>query len=582
MMAGSGKKGPTADSARGNSSGDADGQRVDRRQKAQDRRERLIAEHRAEAASHTFETSDEVVIDGNAFLKPTAATKEEEETASSASVVSVGEPSSSTLSGAQMPGWQLPQIGGEDWQENPDPVAESDPLEKARVRLAALEGKSALMARGGAGAGGFSRTLSARAEEEVRHDQCAQGRRVAVYDEHLHAEGHALPPFEVYVHVPYCYRRCGYCDFNTYVTQDFGEGASQRDYAATAVQEMRRLRLWQEMTGQPSRLASTVYFGGGTPTLLPTRDLAAMLREIQTLWGLAPGVEVTTEANPDTVSAASIRQLADAGFTRLSLGMQSAVPHVLKTLDRTHRQKNVELAVRWAKNAGLSTSVDLIYGTPGESMDDWRTSLEAAISLGTDHISCYALTLAPQTRMGRQVKSGEIAPPSDDDEAAKYRLADELLSAAGYRWYEISNWAKPGKEDRHNLGYWRGADWAGIGPGAHAHYGRLRTWDSRHPLVWTRQIRRQILPWAGSEWVDDTENVEETVMLGLRLREGLSLDRVAQTAGMPVGAATLERLQAEDLIERFDGPDGEPRIRPTLRGRLLNDAVISVVLDDLL
>ncbi len=282
------------------------------------------------------------------------------------------------------------------------------------------------------------------------------------------------------------------------------------------------------------------------------------------------------------MSQKSIDRLARAGFTRISLGMQSAVPHVLKTLDRTHRQKNVELAVRWAKEAGLSTSVDLIYGTPGESMDDWRTSLEAAIALGTDHISCYALTLAPQTRMGRQVRAGRIAPPDDDDEAAQYRLADELLSKAGYRWYEISNWAKPGKEDRHNLGYWRGIDWAGIGPGAHAHYGRLRTWDSRHPLVWTRQLHRQILPWAGSEWVDDRENAEETVMLGLRLREGITLRRIEDAAGKAVPQATLDRLGREDLIERFVDGEGTERIRPTLRGRLLNDAVISEILDGLI
>lgn len=544
-----------------------------RRDQARRRRERLIREHRGEAASHTFETADETVIDGNAFLK-------NRDTGLDTKAVA-----SSTFSDAPMPGWQLPQIGGEDWQENPDPVEESDPLEKARRRIAVLDGRPSPAASGRQTApklvqrntACFTRALSARVERIVREEQRRLGERVASFD-----HGTELPPFEVYVHVPYCYRRCGYCDFNTYVTQDFGEGASQRNYAATAVQEMRRLRLWQEVTGQPDRPASTVYFGGGTPTLLPTRDLIGMLDQIRTLWGLAPDVEVTTEANPDTVSQQSVEQLARAGFTRISLGMQSAVPHVLRTLDRTHRQKNVELAVRWARQAGLSTSVDLIYGTPGESMDDWRTSLEAAIALGTDHISCYALTLAPQTRMGRQVREGRIAPPDDDDEAAKYRLADKMLADAGYRWYEISNWARPGKEDRHNLGYWRGADWAGIGPGAHAHYGRLRTWDTRHPLVWTRQLHRQILPWAGSEWVDDRENAEETVMLGLRLREGIALRKIGAAAGRPVPQATLDRLVREDLIERFVDGEGEERIRPTLRGRLLNDAVISAILDDLL
>lgn len=552
-----------------------------RRAAAARRREEAVRSHRAQ----TFETPDETVIDGNAFLKPGA-----KDDLSSLSGPSAG-PSdgASTLSQAQMPGWQLPQIGGEDWQENPDPVAESDPLLKARERIEALDGRQP--ARPSA-SGGFRQTLSARAEEEVRRSQIGQGEKVADFDRRIEEDGNrdgsreasqnSLPPFEVYVHVPYCYRRCGYCDFNTYVTRDFGEGASQRNYAATAVTEMRRLSLWQDVTGQPIRPASTVYFGGGTPTLLPTRDLAAMLDQIRTLWGLSPGAEVTTEANPDTVSEQSVHCLAEAGFTRISLGMQSAVPHVLRTLDRTHRQKNVELAVRWAKQAGLSTSVDLIYGTPGESMDDWKSSLEAAIALGTDHISCYALTLAPETRMGRAVREGVISPPSDDDEAAKYAVAEKMLSAAGYRWYEISNWSRPGKEDRHNLGYWRGADWAGIGPGAHAHYGRLRTWDTRHPLAWTRQLHRQILPWAGSEWVDDQENVEETVMLGLRLREGIALDRIARAAGRAPSDRVLDRLRNEDLIEPFDGPMGEQRIRPTFRGRLLNDAIISAILDDLI
>lgn len=524
-------------------------------------RRKLIEEHRAQASANTFETSGEKVIEGNAFLKPGA-------------IGPVGKVS--TLSDEPMPGWQVPQIGGEDWQENPDPVAESDPLLLASRRLAGATRAGRKLSSG------FHATLSLRAEQLVRSRQILKGKKVASFDRKLQNAGQPLPPFEVYVHVPYCYRRCGYCDFNTYVTQDFGEGASQRNYAATAIREMRRLRLWQETTGQPSRPASTVYFGGGTPTLLPARDLAGMLDEIRILWGLAPNVEVTTEANPDTVSAESIKQLAHAGFTRISLGMQSAVPHVLKTLDRTHRQRNVVNAVHWAKEAGLDTSVDLIYGTPGESMDDWKTSLSAALALHTDHISCYALTLAPQTEMGRAVQEGRIAPPSDDDEASKYQVADQMLSQAGYHWYEISNWCKPGKEDRHNLGYWKGADWAGIGPGAHAHYGRLRTWDTRHPLVWTRQIRREILPWAGSEWVDDKENVEETVMLGLRLHEGLQFSRIRQAAGKPVSANVLNRLASERLIEIFTDSHGSRRLRPTLRGRLLNDAVISALLDDIL
>lgn len=550
----------TADTPAREESGQQDADReATRREKARAHRQQLIREHRSEAASQTYETAREKVIDGNAFLK-------KESTVSTAV---------STFSDEPLPGWQLPQIGGEDWQENPDPVDESDPLEKAQKRL-----HSSSRSFHSHSASEFHRTVSAQAEQCVRADQRAQGRKVAEFENAISASGEDLPPFEAYVHVPYCYRRCGYCDFNTYVMQDFGEGASQRNYAATVVKELRRLKLWQEVTGQPSRPASTVYFGGGTPTLLPARDLIGILEQIRTLWGFASSVEITTEANPDTVSAHSIAQLANAGFTRISLGMQSAVPHVLTTLDRTHRQKNVVNAVKWAKQAGLDTSVDLIYGTPGESIHDWVTSVQAAISLNTDHVSCYALTLAPETRMGRQVRAGQIAPPNDDDEAEKYRIADRLLSQAGFTWYEISNWSKPGKEDHHNLGYWRGANWAGVGPGAHAHFGRLRTWDTRHPLVWTRQITREILPWAGSEWVDDQENVKETIMLGLRLREGLSLARIEKAAGRSVSTSVLEDLEKNDLIELFTDQRGEERIRPTLRGRLLNDAVISAIYDD--
>lgn len=414
--------------------------------------------------------------------------------------------------------------------------------------------------------------------------------------------------FEVYIHVPFCLRRCGYCDFNTYTAVDLGGGASRGNYAAMTIREMRLIRDWQERHGIAEPPASTVFFGGGTPTILPADDLIAILNAIRELWGVEDGAEITTEANPDTVDAATIRALADGGFTRVSFGMQSAVPHVLRTLDRTHTPANVEAGVRAAGAAGLRSSVDLIYGAPGEGLEDWRTSVRTAIDLGVNHISAYALTVEPTTKMGRQIAAGVLPKPDDDDEAAKYEIADELFSAAGLQWYEISNWARPGYESRHNLGYWRNVDWAGIGPGAHSHYNRvepascrsesersarphgsspqdcdvhgaIRSWDLAHPRLWSERVNAGQVPWAGSESITPMEALEETIMLGLRLREGLDLTALktsldvggAASSDIDAGVAELER---EGLVERRGS-----RLIPTLRGRLLNDAVIERMFD---
>lgn len=414
--------------------------------------------------------------------------------------------------------------------------------------------------------------------------------------------------FEVYIHVPFCLRRCGYCDFNTYTAVDLGGGASRGNYAAMTIREMRLVRDWQERHGIAEPPASTVFFGGGTPTILPADDLIAILNAIRELWGVEDGAEITTEANPDTVDAATIRALADGGFTRVSFGMQSAVPHVLRTLDRTHTPANVEAGVRAAGAAGLRSSVDLIYGAPGEGLEDWRTSVRTAIDLGVNHISAYALTVEPTTKMGRQIAAGVLPKPDDDDEATKYEIADELFSAAGLQWYEISNWARPGYESRHNLGYWRNVDWAGIGPGAHSHYNRveptrrrsesersaqphgsspqdcdahgaIRSWDLAHPRLWSERVNAGQVPWAGSESITPMEALEETIMLGLRLREGLDLTALktsldvggAASSDIDAGVAELER---EGLAERRGS-----RLIPTLRGRLLNDAVIERMFD---
>lgn len=389
--------------------------------------------------------------------------------------------------------------------------------------------------------------------------------------------------FEVYVHVPFCLRRCGYCDFNTYTASDLGAGASRANYARMAAREMELVYDWQCAHGITEPAASTVFFGGGTPTVLSPDDLVFLVERIRTLWGIAPGAEITTEANPDTVDETAIDRLAAGGFTRISFGMQSAVPHVLRTLDRTHTPAHVTRGVRAAQAAGLDASVDLIYGAPGESLDDWRTSVRSALDLGVLHLSAYALTVEPTTAMGRRIAAGTLPKPDDDDEAAKYEIVDAMAQAVGLEWYEISNWAAPGHESRHNLGYWRNVDWAGIGPGAHSHYrlpaggddgggGRaVRAWDTLHPRRWGQQINEGQVPFADHESIDPQADLEETIMLGLRLREGLDLQAVQARTGTDL-APVVHALTGDGLVTCTQG-----RITPTLRGRLLNDTVIQRV-----
>ncbi|MDF2444422.1 MAG: hypothetical protein JWR01_2625, partial [Subtercola sp.] len=248
-------------------------------------------------------------------------------------------------------------------------------------------------------------------------------------------------PFGVYLHVPFCRVRCGYCDFNTYTSSEL-RGVKQVDYAGQAVLEVGLAARVLTSSGVADRPVSTVFFGGGTPTLLPSAQLIQMLRSVDDAWGLAPGAEVTTEANPDSVDARYLAELAEAGFTRVSFGMQSAVPHVLKTLDRTHDPERVPEVVRWARDAGLQVSVDLIYGTPGESLGDWERSLDAALAMEPDHLSAYALIVEQGTKLARQIRSGVYPVPDDDLEADMYELVDARLAASGYEWYEVSNWSR--------------------------------------------------------------------------------------------------------------------------------------------
>jgi len=376
-------------------------------------------------------------------------------------------------------------------------------------------------------------------------------------------------PFGVYLHVPFCAVRCGYCDFNTYTALELGGGASQATYADTAVAE---LRLAREVLGASAPPAQTVFVGGGTPTLLPVADLGRLLDAVRAELGLAPDAEVTTEANPDSVTAESLLALRDKGFTRVSFGMQSAVPHVLRTLDRTHDPGRVPQAVGWARAAGLDVSLDLIYGTPGESLPDWRTSLDQALACEPDHVSAYALVVEQGTRMAGQVRRGGLPLPDDDDLADKYEVADQVLTDAGMGWYEVSNWStREATRCRHNVGYWAGGDWWGVGPGAHSHVGGVRWWNVKHPAAYAQRIGADVSPAQAREVLTDEQQHAERVLLGVRLREGLPVDALE-----PGGRLAVAGLVADGLVDGLTEVSGRAML--TLRGRLLADTVVRSLL----
>ncbi|CAN5362104.1 radical SAM family heme chaperone HemW [soil metagenome] len=356
--------------------------------------------------------------------------------------------------------------------------------------------------------------------------------------------------------------RCGYCDFNTYTADELGEGATRDSYAETVLAEISRAA---DTLGDAPPI-ETVFFGGGTPTQLPPGDLVRIVAALRDTFGFVDGIEITTEANPDSVTPDSLRMLRDGGINRISYGMQSAVPHVLKTLDRTHDPMRVPDAVAWARAAGFEQlSVDLIYGAPGESLEDWRTSLEAALALEPNHVSAYALIVEAGTALARQVARGEIAEPDDDLMADKYVLADEILGTAGFGWYELSNWAKDDAgRCRHNELYWRGADWWGFGPGAHSHVGGTRWWNVKHPRAYAQRLAAGSLPMMDFEVLDaDTQQLER-VLLELRLRSGLARDALAPSVLHHVA----------DLASRGLIVDDGTALVLTLQGRLLADAVV--------
>ncbi len=378
--------------------------------------------------------------------------------------------------------------------------------------------------------------------------------------------------FGLYVHVPFCTVRCGYCDFNTYTAEELGPaggapGASRATYAQAAVAEVRRAR---RVLGERDLPVSTIFFGGGTPTLLSPEDLGSVVAAAAQEFGLAPGVEVTTESNPDSVDAASLERLREVGINRVSFGMQSQVPHVLEVLDRTHDPRRVPAVVEWARAAGIEqVSLDLIYGTPGESQADWATSVEAAVACEPDHVSAYSLIVEDGTALARRVRRGELPMPDEDDLADKYALADERLVAAGLGWYEVSNWSTgAATRCRHNLLYWTGGDWWGVGPGAHSHVGGVRWWNVKHPAAYADRIGADRSPAQAREVLGAEDRRVERVLLELRLREGLDVGVLD-----PAGRAAVPGLAARGLLVERAG-----RVALTERARLLADGVVRELL----
>lgn len=370
--------------------------------------------------------------------------------------------------------------------------------------------------------------------------------------------------FGVYVHVPFCASRCGYCDFNTYTAPELA-GSTGVDRATFAAHLACEVGFARGVLGGRDVPVGTVFVGGGTPTLLAPDALGAVVRRIDAEFGLAPGAEVTLEANPDSVDPRSLAHLREVGFTRISFGMQSAVPHVLAVLDRTHTPGGALRAVADARAAGFEQiSLDLIYGTPGESLADWESTVTAALAAQVGHISAYALIVEPGTRLAAAVGRGAIEAPDDDLMADMYDLADEAFSAAGLPWYELSNWAVPGQECRHNVAYWRGDDWWGVGPGAHSHVAGTRWWNMKHPSAYVERLRLGQSPAVGREVLDDDTRAVEGVLLGVRMADGLRVDEL--------GAA--QRGEVDLLVADGLGSVAGGRFRLTRPGRLLADAVV--------
>lgn len=343
---------------------------------------------------------------------------------------------------------------------------------------------------------------------------------------------------------------------------------SREDYPESARAELDFAHSVLRRSGLPERPLSSVSFGGGTPTLLGPEPLIATLERARSLWGIVEGAEISVEANPDSVSLEDLERLAEGGVTRLSVGVQSVVPSVLATLDRTHSPEKVPEVIGWARDAGLGVSIDLIFGSPGETLEQWATTVEAAIALTPDHISAYSLIVEPGTALARRISRGELATPDDDVQADMYSLADDAFGAAGFEWYEISNWARDDSlQAHHNRTYWSAHDWWGVGPGAHSHVGGVRWWNVKHPSAYVRRIKDAASPAHAREILSEDEQTLERIMLGLRVREGIASSWVSSEK-TPIIAGLI----GQGLLE---GPAAlAGRLVLTKPGRLVADYVV--------
>lgn len=375
-----------------------------------------------------------------------------------------------------------------------------------------------------------------------------------------------------YIHVPYCSKRCGYCDFNTYTPTELkistGLNQISNSYIDLVIKE---IELAKFKIKEPVEVSS-IFFGGGTPSLMEPVDLGRVITKIKTDFGIASNVEITLEVNPDSVDRDKLELFFEIGINRLSIGMQSAVSKVLKILDRTHNPENVSKVVNWATDIGFKQiSVDLIYGTPGESKEDWQQSIDAALALPISHISAYALIVEPGTKLAAQIKRGEMAELDDDLTAEKYLMADQAFTNAGFYWYELSNWAKDNSKSRHNLSYWLGDNWLGIGPGAHSHIDGERYWNVKHPTLYKEKIEKGQLPIADSEILDSNQIESERLMLSIRLTSGI------ETKSLNMKQITdLSGYVESGHLNHSDWQQGRATL--TLNGRLIADRIVREIL----
>ena len=375
-----------------------------------------------------------------------------------------------------------------------------------------------------------------------------------------------------YIHIPYCVKRCGYCDFNTYTPSELKitEGLAQisNSYIDLLLMEIKAAK---SQVSQSANVPS-IFFGGGTPSLMQPDDIGRVISTIKSEFTLLPDAEITMECNPDTVTKESLAAFRAVGVNRVSFGMQSAVKHVLATLDRTHNPENLLQATTWAKEVGFSEiSVDLIYGTPGESLADWQTSIDAALTLPITHISAYALIIEEGTKLAAQIKRGEVAPVDDDLTAEKYLVADKAFTAAGYEWYELSNWAKSGSLSKHNLAYWLGDNWWGAGPGAHSHLNGKRFWNVKHPNLYKERVLANQSPVADSEALDELQIESERLMLSLRLPSGVDKQSLNE-----LQLAELSSYVESGHLDQANWNQGRATL--TLDGRLIADRILRQIL----